>query len=68
MGKFDYMSAAIEFRVDCPDPESDAGKLLVCAHNARLRAAALETDNLRLLAEIDELKIEIERLKTGGEK
>jgi hypothetical protein len=66
MSDFNYRAAATEFRVACPKPGTDAAKLLICAHNARWRCGALETENLRLLAEIDEWK-DASGLERGGD-
>jgi len=52
----DYRAAATEFRVPVPEPGTDAARLMIDARLARKRASDLETENLRLLAEIDDLK------------
>lgn len=62
----DYCAAATEFRVQLPEPGTDAARLMVDARNARRRCAELETENLKLLAEIEEWK-EASGLECGGD-
>jgi hypothetical protein len=52
----DVRAHATEFRVAVPEPGTDAAKLLCEAKAERRRYNDLETENLKLLAEIDDWK------------
>jgi len=62
----DARDAAGECRVEIPEPGTDAAKLLKANIMFRRKMAELETENLKLLAEIDEWKY-ASGLEKGGD-